>query len=147
MSLDDAEYEPSPWEPVADQVALYEKTDGAEGADFMGGRCIILSTVGARSGKLRKTPLIRIERDGRYAVIGSMGGAPSDPVWTHNLRAHPDCRLQDGATVHELTARAATGAEKADWWAVAMAAYPHFDEYQASTERAIPLFVLEPAAG
>jgi deazaflavin-dependent oxidoreductase (nitroreductase family) len=145
MTLD-ATYEPSPWEPVADQVALYEQTDGAQGAEFMGGPVIILSTIGATSGKLRKTPLIRIEKDGRYAVIGSLGGAPSDPLWTRNLRANPQCRLQDGPTVHDLVAREVTGTEKAEWWAVAMAAYPHFDEYQASTGRVIPLFVLDPSS-
>ncbi|MGB8652154.1 MAG: nitroreductase family deazaflavin-dependent oxidoreductase [Mycobacteriales bacterium] len=141
------EYAPSAWEPVAEQVRLFEQTDGAEGAEFMGGPCIILTTLGARSGKLRKTPLIRVEKDGTYVVIGSMGGAPADPQWTHNLRAHPRADLQDGPVVHELVAREAHGEEKAMWWSIATQVWPDYDTYQAATERVIPLFVLEPQAG
>ena len=138
------QYEPSPWEPIADQVALYERTGGAEGNDFMGGTCIILTTVGRRSGKLRKTPLIRVERDGRYAVIPSMGGAPTHPVWYHNAVAHPHVTLQDGAVARDFTAHEATGDEKSDWWAFAASVWPDYDKYQASTDRVIPLLVLEP---
>lgn len=140
----DAEYEPSPWEPVAEQVALYERTGGEEGAEFMGGRCIILTTIGARSGKLRKTPLIRVAEGDRYAVIGSMGGAPTDPAWVHNLRATPRAQLQDGAVVKEYSVHEASGEEKDRWWSVATEVWPDYDEYQSSTERVIPLFVLEP---
>jgi F420H(2)-dependent quinone reductase len=140
----DAEYVPSPWEPIADQVALYEKTGGAEGGDFMGGPCIILTTIGAKTGKLRKTPLIRVEKDGSYAVVGSMGGAPDDPVWTSNLRANSQCRIQDGPDVHELTCHEVTGEEKTAWWAEATAVWPAYDDYQAKTDRVIPLFVLAP---
>lgn len=139
-------YVPSAWEPVAEQVSLYEATDGVEGADFMGGPCIILTTVGARTGSLRKTPLIRVESGGTYVVIASVGGAPDDPAWAHNLRAHPRCDLQDGAVVHELVAREVAGPEKAQWWKVATEVWPAYDDYQASTDRVIPLFVLEPAA-
>ena len=140
----DAEYVPSPWEPIADQVALFEATDGREGNEFMGGPCVILTSIGAKTGTLRKTPLIRVEKDGRYVVIGSMGGAPSHPNWVHNLRANPRCRIQDGAVVHELTARELDGDEKAQWWQYANLIWPDYDKYQASTERVIPLFLLEP---
>ncbi|MEO6629604.1 MAG: nitroreductase/quinone reductase family protein [Aquihabitans sp.] len=89
------EYEPTPWEPVANQVADYERTDGVEGSDFMGGACIILTSLGAKSGKIRKTPLIRVTDGASYAVIGSMGGAPTSPQWVHNLVAKPRVELQD----------------------------------------------------
>jgi len=138
------EYVPSAWGPVADQVRQYEESGGVEGAEFMGGPCIVLTTVGGKSGALRKTPLIRVEQDGTYVAIASVGGAPQDPAWAHNLRAHPDCDLQDGAVVHELRAREVSGDEKARWWSVATQVWPAYDDYQASTERVIPLFVLEP---
>ncbi len=138
------EYEPSPWEPIAEQVALFESTNGAEGNEFMGGPCIILTSVGAKSGKLRKTPLIRVTDGTSYAVIGSMGGAPTSPQWVHNLQTNPQVELQDGAVKHDLTARQLEGDEKAAWWAKATEVWPDYDTYQASTERIIPLFVLEP---
>jgi deazaflavin-dependent oxidoreductase (nitroreductase family) len=145
MSLFDAEYVPSPWEPIADQVALFESTDGREGNEFAGGPCIILWTIGAKSGTVRKTPLIRVENDGSYVVIGSMGGAPDHPNWVHNLRAEPRCRVQDGAVLHELTAEELDGDDKREWWARATQVWPDYDNYQASTERVIPLFLLSPA--
>lgn len=138
------EYEPSIWGPVADQVALFEATDGVEGADFDGGPCIVLTTVGAKSGKLRKTPLIRIEHEGRYAVVASLGGAPSNPVWYHNVGANPLVMLQDGAVRRDYLAREVTGEEKATWWTRAVTVWPSYDAYQAGTERVIPLFVLDP---
>lgn len=141
----DAAYEPSPWEPVATQVAQYEATGGREGGEMQGVPCVILSTLGAKTGKQRKTPLIRVERDGRYAVVASMGGAPQNPVWSHNLKAHPDTvTLQDGETVVDGTAREVTGPEKAEWWAVATEVWPGYDEYQTKTDREIPVFVIEP---
>lgn len=143
MSLE-GEYEPSPWEPIAEQVELYERTDGAEGAEFMGGPCIILTSRGARSGKLRKTPLIRVTDGASYVVIGSMGGAPTNPNWVHNLRVNPLVELQDGADRREYVVREAEGAEKAGWWSLATQVWPDYDTYQASTERVIPLFVLDP---
>ena len=142
MSLD-GEYEPSPWEPVADQVALYERTGGAEGADFMGGRCIILTSRGARSGRVRKTPLIRVTDGTNYVAIGSLGGAPSHPQWVHNLRADGHVELRDGAVVKDYTAREVDGDEKAAWWKLATEVWPDYDTYQQATERVIPLFVLE----
>lgn len=146
MSAFDAEYEPSPWEPIAEEVARYEASGGTEPSALVGDSWIILWTLGGRSGKVRKTPLVRVADDqGAYAVIGSMGGAPSHPQWVHNVRANPVARVQDGATVHDLTVREVDGDEKAAWWARATAVWPDYDAYQAATDRVIPLFVLEPA--
>ena len=146
MSAWDAEYEPSPWQPIADEVALYERTAGAEPSALVGEQWIVLWTLGAKSGKVRKTPLVRVtDGEGRYAVVGSQGGAPTNPSWVHNLRAHPVARLQEGAEVRELTVREVTGEEKARWWRRAAVVWPDYDEYQAGTSREIPLFVLEPA--
>ncbi len=146
MSAFDAEYEPSPWEPIAEEVARYEASGGTEPSALVGDSWIILWTLGGRSGKVRKTPLVRVADDqGAYAVIGSMGGAPSHPQWVHNVRANPVARVQDGATVHDLTVREVDGDEKAAWWARATAVWPDSDAYQAATDRVIPLFVLEPA--
>lgn len=141
----DGTYEPSIWEPVADQVALYERTDGVEGNEFDGGPCIILTTIGAKSGNVRKAPLIRVTDGTNYLVIGSMGGAPNNPNWVHNLRANPRARLQDGPDVVEYTVREIDGEEKAQWWSKAVEVWPSYDEYQASTDRVIPVFLLEPA--
>lgn len=140
----DGTYEPSPWEPIAEQVALFESTDGAEGNEFMGGPCIILTSRGAKSGNLRKTPLIRVTDGTRYAVIGSMGGAPTSPQWVHNLDADPHVELQDGPVRKDYDAHLAEGDEKAEWWARAVEIWPDYDAYQAATDRVIPLFVLEP---
>ena len=139
------EYEPTPWEPVADQVAAYERTGGVEGAEFMGGRCIILTSVGAKTGKLRKTPLIRVTDGASYAVIGSMGGAPTSPQWVTNLRTDPHVELQDMAERHDYLAHEADGEEKARWWAIATEVWPDYDTYQTKTDRVIPLFVLDRA--
>jgi deazaflavin-dependent oxidoreductase (nitroreductase family) len=143
----DAEYEPSPWGPIAEEVARYERSDGKEASELVGEAYMILWTVGAQSRKVRKTPLVRIADDeGRYAVIGSMGGAPTHPQWVHNLRATPLARIQDGAEVRDFEAREVTGDEKGAWWTRATAVWPDYDTYQASTEREIPLFVLDPSA-
>jgi deazaflavin-dependent oxidoreductase (nitroreductase family) len=138
------EYEPSPWEPIAEQVELFERTDGAEGAEFMGGPCIILTTKGAKTGKLRKTPLIRVTDGTSYVVVGSMGGAPDHPQWVHNLRNHPVAELQDGPVRRDYAVREVEGDEKTTWWTLATGVWPDYDTYQASTERVIPLFVLDP---
>ncbi|MCB0962132.1 MAG: nitroreductase family deazaflavin-dependent oxidoreductase [Acidimicrobiales bacterium] len=142
----DAEYVPSPWEPIAAEVERYERSGGTEPSELVGDRWIVLWTVGATSGKVRKTPLVRVaDGEGRYAVIGSQGGAPTDPAWVHNLRAHGVARVQDGASVTDLAVREADGDEKATWWARATEVWPDYDAYQAATDRTIPLFVLEPA--
>jgi F420H(2)-dependent quinone reductase len=140
----DGEYEPSPWEPIAEQVAQYESTGGVEGGEFMGGPCIILTSKGATSGKLRKTPLIRVSDGTSYAVVGSMGGAPDHPQWVHNLRANPLVELQDGAERRDYAVREVDGEEKATWWSRATSVWPDYDTYQSATERVIPLFVLDP---
>lgn len=148
MSIfDDAEYEPSPWEPIAAEVERYERSGGTEPSELVGDQWIVLWTLGARSGKVRKTPLVRVSDDeGRFAVIGSQGGAPTHPQWVHNLRADARVRVQDGADLHDLVAREADGDERAAWWERARAVWPDYDAYQAATERVIPLFVLEPGS-
>src|SRR5689334_19227152 len=109
MSAFDAPYEPSPWQPIADEVASYEEHNGAEPSQIVGDQWIVLWTLGAKSGNVRKTPLVRVsDGDGRYCVIGSMGGAPTHPQWVHNIRAHGIARVQDGALRHDLRAREAT---------------------------------------
>lgn len=140
----EGEYEPSPWEPVAEQVRLYEETGGEEGGTLEGQPCVILTTRGRKTGKLRKTPLMRVEHDGTYAVVASLGGAPQHPVWYLNLVADPDVTLQDGAEVTDRRAREVSGEEKAAWWARATEVWPAYDDYQAATEREIPVVVLEP---
>ena len=140
----EGEYEPSPAKFVADQVALYEATGGAEGGTLMDKPVIILTTQGRHSGKVRKSPLMRVEDSGTYAVVASMGGAPKHPVWYLNLIASPAVTLQDGANVYEMGAREVHGDEKARWWALAVDAWPAYAEYQAKTDRQIPVVVLEP---
>jgi deazaflavin-dependent oxidoreductase (nitroreductase family) len=136
-------YEPSPAERVRDQVALYEATDGAEGAELEGKPVVILTTIGARSGNVRKTPVIRIVHDGTYAAVASAAGAPKDPAWYHNLVAHPVAQLQDGAEHRTVRAREVHGAEKDHWWVIAESFWPHFPEYRAKAGRDIPIVVLE----
>jgi deazaflavin-dependent oxidoreductase (nitroreductase family) len=143
----EGEYEPSPWDWVADQVKLYEETGGAEGNEMKGLPIIVLTTRGAKSGKLRKTPLMRVSDDaGRYAAVASLGGAPKHPVWYFNVKADPHVVLQDGPLAKDYVAREVTGDEKSEWWDRAVAAYPEYAEYQEKTDREIPVFVLEPAS-
>nr|BFE61986.1 F420H(2)-dependent quinone reductase [Dactylosporangium thailandense] len=138
------EYEPSPSEWSRDQAELFERTNGAEGNTMQGRPVIILTTLGAKSGKIRKTPLMRVEHDGEYAVVASLGGAPKHPVWYHNVVANPHVELQDGPVKRDYTAREVTGAEKEQWWKRATETWPAYDEYQQKTDRQIPLFVLTP---
>lgn len=137
-------YEPSPQSYVRDQVELYESSSGAKGNTMRGKPVIILTSRGAKSGKIRKTPLMRVEHDGHYAVVASQGGAPEHPTWYHNLVADPHVELQDGAVRQDMTARELTGDEKAAWWEHAVAAWPDYANYQKKTDREIPVFVLEP---
>ncbi|SPF04924.1 nitroreductase family deazaflavin-dependent oxidoreductase [Streptomyces sp. MA5143a] len=145
----EGEYVPSPTQWVRDQVELYESSGGTEGTTLLdtGMPVIILTTRGAKSGKIRKTPLMRVEHDGRYAVVASQGGAPKHPVWYHNVTSDPHVELQDGGNRQDMTAREVTGDEKALWWERAVAAYPAYDDYQKKTDREIPVFVLEPVTG
>ena len=140
------EYEPSTSERTRRQVELFEKSNGTEGTTLRGMPVIVLTTVGAKSGKLRKNALMRVEHDGEYAVVASLGGSPTHPVWYYNVVANPHVELQDGATRRDYTAREVTGAEKALWWERAVAAYPDYAAYQRRTEREIPVFVLTPTS-
>ncbi len=137
------EYEPSPSDWVRDQVDTYEKSGGMEGTTAGGKPVVILTSRGARSGKLRKTPLMRVEHAGSYAVVASLGGAPQHPVWYHNVKADPKVELQDGPTTYEMAAREVTGDEKTQWWRRAVEAWPDYEDYQRKTDREIPVFVLE----
>ncbi|MGC0252498.1 nitroreductase family deazaflavin-dependent oxidoreductase [Pseudactinotalea sp. Z1748] len=139
----DGEYVPSPRQRVREHVELYERTGGAEGGTLGGVPVIILTSRGAKSGKVRKIPLMRVEHEGAYAVVASMGGAPTHPLWYYNLKAHPHVQLQDGARTWDMHARELTGAEKHQWWERAVATFPPYAEYQDKTDREIPVFVLE----
>ena len=138
------EYEPSEWDWVRDQVDAYERSGGRQ-ANTLGdtGLPVIVVTMrGARSGKIRKAPVMRVEHDGRYAIVASKGGAPEHPGWYHNLKAHPDeVRIQDGPDVFDVTVREVDGDERQQWWERAVAAYPPYAEYQQKTERRIPVLV------
>ncbi|WP_328407340.1 nitroreductase family deazaflavin-dependent oxidoreductase [Streptomyces violaceus] len=152
------EYEPSTAQFVRDQVELYESSGGTRGTTLsvLVAReederlrdlpVVILTTLGAKSGKIRKTPVMRVEHDGTYAVVASMAGAPNHPVWYHNVVADPRVELQDGPARQDMLAREVTGDEKALWWARSVEAFPDYAEYQKKTDREIPVLVLEPAA-
>lgn len=141
MSLN-GEYEPSPSQWVRDQVQEYEGSGGTTGTTMRDMPVIIVTTVGAKSGKVRKVPLMRVEHEGEYAAVASMGGAPKNPVWYANLVANPQVEVRDGTVVRAMTAREVSGAEKALWWQRCVAAYPDYADYQAKTERSIPVFVM-----
>jgi deazaflavin-dependent oxidoreductase (nitroreductase family) len=143
MSLE-GRYEPSPSEWVRDQVELYEGSGGTEGATLRdtGLPVVIVTTRGNQSGTIRKTPLMRVEHGGEYALIASQGGAPKHPVWYHNLKANPDSvTIQDGPEPFAVTVREVEGNERAEWWDRAVAAFPPYAQYQLKTERVIPVFV------
>lgn len=143
MSLN-GEYAPSPARWVRQQVELYEGSGGTSGTTMRGMPVIIVTTRGARSGKLRKVPLMRVEHDGEYAAVASQGGAPKNPLWYVNLVADPRVEVQDGTVVRAMTARELSGAEKAIWWQRCVAAFPDYAQYQVKTDREIPVFVLTP---
>jgi len=138
------EYAPSTAAWARKQAERYEATGGKEAGDLRGKPVIILTSIGAKTGKLRKTALMRVEHEGNYAVVASLGGAAENPVWYHNLKKHPHVELQDGPTKRDYTAREVTGAEKANWWERAVRVWPDYDKYQAKTSRSIPVFVLDP---
>ena len=137
------EYEPSTAAWARKQAERYEASGGAEATDLRGRPIIVLTSVGARTGKLRKTALMRVEHDGDYAVVASQGGAAKHPVWYHNLKANPHVELQDGPTRKDYLARELTGDEKASWWARAVETWPDYAKYQTKTSREITVFVLE----
>jgi len=138
------EYAPSTAGWARKQAERYEATNGEEANDLRGRPIIVLTSVGAKTGKLRKTPLMRIEHEGLYAVVASQGGAPKHPVWYFNLKANPHVELQDGPTKRDYAARELSGDEKAVWWKRAVEAWPDYAKYQTRTKRQIPVFVLEP---
>ena len=140
------EYQPSPEQWVRDQVELYERSGGTEGTTMRDVPVVVLTSLGAKSGKIRKNPLMRVEHQGKYAVVASQGGAPKHPTWYHNLVAHPQVELQDGTVRQDMTARVVEGAERELWWSRAVEVWPDYAEYQTKTDRVIPVFVLEPAA-
>lgn len=141
------DYAPSPSDWARTQAETYESSQGTQATTLRGMPVVVLTTVGARTGRLRKTPLMRVEHDGRYAVVASLGGAPQHPQWYHNLVAHPRVELQDGPVRRDYVAREVHGDERALWWERAVAAYPDYADYQERTERVIPVLVLEPADG
>ena len=138
------EYAPSTAGWARKQVERYEATNGEEANDLRGRPIIVLTSLGARTGKLRKTPLMRVEHEGLYAVVASQGGAPKHPVWYFNLKANPHVELQDGPTKRDYLARELSGDEKAVWWERAVETWPDYAKYQLRTTRQIPVFVLEP---
>jgi deazaflavin-dependent oxidoreductase (nitroreductase family) len=138
------EYEPGTSAWSSKHIELYESTNGDEGGDLQGRPVIVLTSVGAKSGKLRKIPLMRVEYEGTYAVVASLGGAPSNPAWYYNLKKNPHVELQDRAAKRDYSAHEATGDEKSVWWERAVETWPDYAKYQLKTDRQIPVFVLDP---
>ncbi len=138
------EYAPSTSTHAREQAELYEASGGTQASTMRGVPIIVLTSVGARSGKLRKTPLMRVEHEGRYAVVASKGGHPSHPTWFHNLVAHPHVELQDGAVRRDYLARELAGPERELWWERAVAVWPDYAQYALRTDRLIPVFLLDP---
>ncbi|GAC69728.1 nitroreductase family deazaflavin-dependent oxidoreductase [Gordonia soli] len=136
-----AELSPTDW--VREQTEKILATGTTDGVKVLGRPIVLFTTVGAKSGKKRYVPLMRVEEDGRYAMVASKGGDPSHPSWYHNVVANPQVTVQDGDTVSEKTARVVDGDERAHWWELAVAAFPQYAEYQTKTDRQIPVFVLE----
>ncbi|MEE9243639.1 MAG: nitroreductase family deazaflavin-dependent oxidoreductase [Mycobacterium sp.] len=139
------EYEPSTFDWARKNAEEYMESGGTKGAELNGMPVVLLTTIGAKTAKIRKTPLMRVEHDGEYAAVASLGGAPKHPVWYHNLKANPRVELQDGTETADYDAREVFGDEKATWWERAVAAFPDYADYQTKTERQIPVFVLTPA--
>lgn len=138
------EYEPSTSDWARENAETYISSGGTEGTELKGRPVILLTTIGAKTGKIRKTPLMRVEHGGEYAVVASLGGAPKNPVWYYNVKANPRVDLQDGTTEGEYEAREVFGDEKATWWERAVATWPDYADYQTKTDRQIPVFVLTP---
>ena len=140
----DDDYAPSPAEWVRQQVAAIEAAGDTTAVDLNGLPVVLLTMRGAKTGKVRKVPLMRVEHDGVYLAVASRGGAPSHPQWYLNLTADPDLVVQDGTRTHEVRARELEGAEREQWWERAVAAFAPYAEYQRKTDRVIPILVLEP---
>ncbi|MDT7586346.1 MAG: hypothetical protein QOE32_3896 [Pseudonocardiales bacterium] len=137
-------YEPSPVDWVRKQVEQFESSDGREGNTMKDLPVIVLTTKGARTGNIRKSPLMRVEHDGKYLIVASLGGAPSHPVWYHNVVANPTVEIQDGATRQDMATRELDGDEREVWWKRAVGAFPPYAEYQEKTSRVIPILICEP---
>ena len=138
------DYEPSPWDWVREHADKIMESGSTDGSDMKGKPLILLTTIGAKTGKIRRTPLMRVEHDGQYAIVASLGGAPKNPVWYYNVKAHPRVELQDGPVTKDYEAREVFGDEKAAWWERAVEAWPDYADYQTKTDRQIPVFVLTP---
>jgi len=138
------DYEPSTSDWARENAELYIESGGTDGTELEGRPVILLTTIGAKTGKVRKTPLMRVEHDGEYAVVASLGGAPKNPVWYYNITKHPRVELQDGTVTNDYEAREVFGDERAVWWTRAVATWPDYAEYQKKTDRQIPVFVLTP---
>ena len=138
------DYEPSTSDWARENAEKYMESGGTEGTELQGKPVILLTTIGAKTGKVRKTPLMRVEHDGEYAIVASLGGAPKHPVWYHNVKAHPQVELQDGTVTKDYEAREVVGDDKAVWWERAVDAWPDYANYQKKTDRQIPVFVLTP---
>lgn len=128
-----------------EQARLFESSNGAEGSTLRGRPIVLVTMTGARTGAVRKVPVMRVEHGGSYAVVASKGGAPTNPAWYHNLVVNPKVQLQDGPTRRDYVAREVSGDERAAWWARAVEAWPDYAQYQTRTDRVIPVFVLDPA--
>ena len=140
------DYEPSTSDWAREHAEKYMASGSTEGTELKGSPVILLTTVGAKTGKIRKTPLMRVEHDGEYAVVASLGGAPKNPVWYYNIMANPQVELQDGDVTKDYDSREVFGDEKAVWWERAVATWPDYAEYQTKTDRQIPVFVLTPVS-
>ena len=140
------DYEPSTSDWARENAEECMASGGTRGTELNGRPVILLTTVGAKTGKIRKTPLMRVEHGGQYAVVASLGGAPKNPVWYYNVKANPRVELQDGAAAGEYEAHEVFGEEKATWWERAVATWPDYAEYQTKTDRQIPVFVLTPVS-
>jgi deazaflavin-dependent oxidoreductase (nitroreductase family) len=138
------EYQPSPAKWVRDQVQEYESSGGRRGITLRGVPVVLITSLGASSGKLRKNPVMRVEHDGIYAAVASKGGAARNPSWYRNLVDHPLIELQDETTKGDYVARLASGDERSLWWKRAVRVWPDYANYQTKTDREIPVFVLEP---
>jgi len=144
MTTTNDEYAPSPRDWVRDLVQQVAAAGTTHVVEIRGQKVVLVTMRGAKSGKLRKVPLMRVEHDGVYAAVASTSGAPKNPVWYHNLKADPKLTLQDGDVTKEYVAREVEGAEYDEWWKRSVDAYPPYAEYQTKTSRKIPLFVLDP---
>lgn len=138
------EYEPSTSDWARENAEEYMESGGTRGTELKGRPVILLTTIGAKTGKVRKTPLMRVEHEGEYAVVASLGGAPKNPVWYFNIKANPRVELQDGTVTKDYEAREVFGDERATWWERAVVTWPDYAEYQKKTDRQIPVFVLTP---